>query len=129
MYFLSSYWFPLYVLARCLVYTSASVGPQQWVGSFIVSLVRTEGIVSLYLPSEPLKRIWVVDEIKIRTQSTVCLWYVVWHRPGQVRSECLTCTFRTSCCSARLSRARVPAFAWHSSVQLGFNVHIQSNLL
>ena len=25
---------------------------------------------------------------------------------GQVRSECLTCTFRASCCSARLSRAR-----------------------
>ena len=29
----------------------------------------------------------------------------------QVRSECLTCTFRASCCSARLSRAQVPAFA------------------
>ena len=26
---------------------------------------------------------------------------------GQVRSECLTCTFRASCCSARLSRAQV----------------------
>ena len=25
--------------------------------------------------------------------------------PGQVRSECLTCTFRASCCSARLSLA------------------------
>ena len=25
---------------------------------------------------------------------------------GQVRSECLTCTFRASCCSARLSRAQ-----------------------
>ena len=24
---------------------------------------------------------------------------------GQVRSECLTCAFRASCCSARLSRA------------------------
>ena len=35
---------------------------------------------------------------------------------GQVRSECLTCTFRASCCSARLSRAQVPAFAG-SSVQ------------
>ena len=30
---------------------------------------------------------------------------------GQVRSECLTCTFRASYCSARLSRAQVPAFA------------------
>ena len=30
---------------------------------------------------------------------------------GQVRSECLTCTFRASCCSARLSRAQVLAFA------------------
>ena len=27
---------------------------------------------------------------------------------GQVRSECLTCTFRASCSSARLSRAQVP---------------------
>ena len=29
----------------------------------------------------------------------------------QVRSECLTCTFRARCCNARLSRAHVPAFA------------------
>ena len=28
---------------------------------------------------------------------------------GQVRSECLTCTYRARCCSARLSRAQVPA--------------------
>ena len=35
---------------------------------------------------------------------------------GQVRSECLMCTFRASCCSAHLSRAQVPAFA-SSSVQ------------
>ena len=27
-----------------------------------------------------------------------------------VRSEYLTCTFRASCCSARLSRAQVPVF-------------------
>ena len=27
---------------------------------------------------------------------------------GQVRSECLTRTFRASCCSAHLSRAQVP---------------------
>ena len=27
----------------------------------------------------------------------------------QVRSECLTSTFRRSCCSTRLSRAHVPA--------------------
>ena len=27
-----------------------------------------------------------------------------------IRSECLTCTFRASCCSARLSRAQVSAF-------------------
>ena len=31
-----------------------------------------------------------------------------------VRSESLTCTFRTSCCSARLSRAQVLAFAGSS---------------
>ena len=30
-------------------------------------------------------------------------------RSGQVRSECLTCTFRASCCSARLSQAQLPA--------------------
>ena len=35
---------------------------------------------------------------------------------GQVRSECLTCTFRASCCSARLSRAHALAFAG-SSIQ------------
>ena len=29
----------------------------------------------------------------------------------QVRSECLMCTFRASCCSARLSRSQVSAFA------------------
>ena len=33
---------------------------------------------------------------------------------GQVRSECLTCTFRASWCSARLSREQVPAFAGSS---------------
>ena len=32
----------------------------------------------------------------------------------QVRSECLTCTFRASCCSARLSRAQVPDSAGSS---------------
>ena len=32
----------------------------------------------------------------------------------QVRSECLTCTFRANCCSARLSRAQVLAFAGSS---------------
>ena len=32
-------------------------------------------------------------------------------RSGQVRSVCLKCTFRASCCSARLSREQVPAFA------------------
>ena len=29
-------------------------------------------------------------------------------------SECLTCTIRASCCSARLSRAQVPTFAGSS---------------
>ena len=28
-----------------------------------------------------------------------------------LRSECLMCTFRASCCSTRLSRSQVPAFA------------------
>ena len=31
-----------------------------------------------------------------------------------VRSECLTCTFRASCCSARLSRAHVPVYTGSS---------------
>ena len=37
-----------------------------------------------------------------------------WLERGQVRSECLTCRFRASCCSARLLRAQVPAFAGSS---------------
>ena len=42
------------------------------------------------------------------------------HPPGgaiglfRVRSEYLTCTFRSSYCSTRLSRAQVPAFAGSS---------------
>ena len=39
---------------------------------------------------------------------------VVVCRSGKVRSECLTCTFTASCCSARLSRAEVPAFVGSS---------------
>ena len=35
-------------------------------------------------------------------------------RSGQVRSECLMCRFRASYCSARLSRAQVPAFTGSS---------------
>ena len=31
-----------------------------------------------------------------------------------VRSECFTCTFRASCCSARLSRPQIPVFAGSS---------------
>ena len=38
-------------------------------------------------------------------------------RSSQVRSECLTCTFRASCCSAGLSRAQVPVFVVGSSVR------------
>ena len=33
-------------------------------------------------------------------------WGVGWS--GQVRSECLTCTFRASCCSERPSWVQVP---------------------
>ena len=32
----------------------------------------------------------------------------------QLRSECLACTFRANCCSARLSRAQIPAFVGSS---------------
>ena len=39
-------------------------------------------------------------------------------RRGQVRSECLTCTFRASCCNACLSQAQVQAFVG-SSVRNG----------
>ena len=35
-------------------------------------------------------------------------------RLSQVRSECLTCIFRASCCSARLSRTQVPTFTGSS---------------
>ena len=47
------------------------------------------------------------------------LLYVFFHRlerSGQVKSECLTCMFRKSCCSARLSRTQILAFA-------SFSVH------
>ena len=48
-----------------------------------------------------------VDDLSSRSMngSNVC------DQCKQVRSECLTCTFRASCCSACLSRAQVPAFA------------------
>ena len=39
---------------------------------------------------------------------------VLYVRSGQVRSACVTCTFRANYCSARLSRAQVPAFAGSS---------------
>ena len=48
----------------------------------------------------------------------IMIWYTIaiqhFWITGQVRSECLTCTFRASCCSARLSRAQVSAFAGSS---------------
>ena len=44
--------------------------------------------------------------------------------PGQVRSECLTCTFRQSCCSARLSRAQVTAIAGSSVRDSGKKVGV-----
>ena len=37
-------------------------------------------------------------------------WYCGLLACSKVRSECLKGTFRASCCSARLSRAQVPAF-------------------
>ena len=43
-------------------------------------------------------------------EELTCLDNVDKVRLGQVRSECLTCTFRASCCSACMSRAQVPAF-------------------
>ena len=46
---------------------------------------------------------------------------------GQVRTECLTCTFRASCCSARLSRAQVPAFA-DSSIRDSHGMTTQGRL-
>ena len=51
-------------------------------------------------------------------------------RSGQVRSECLTCTLRASCCSARLSWAQVPAFAasdihiWPIHISWGKTLHL-----
>ena len=40
-----------------------------------------------------------------------------------VRSECLTCAFRASCCSARLSRAQVLTFAFPLSRAQNSRVH------
>ena len=41
------------------------------------------------------------------------LKYIRIHRytKGFISAQCLTCTFRASCCSARLSRAQVMTFA------------------
>ena len=45
--------------------------------------------------------------IQIAREKIRCHYYVGYSfRLGPVRSECLTCTFRASCCSARLSRAQ-----------------------
>ena len=38
--------------------------------------------------------------------------YILFAILGQVRSECLTCTFRATCCSARLSRAQGNKGGW-----------------
>ena len=53
---------------------------------------------------------------KRRTHCCLYMGYSSQVKSGQVRSESLTCTFRASCSSARLSRAHVSAFAC-SSVQ------------
>ena len=58
-------------------------------------------------------------------QKHIC--FVIWvHkqcqvRSGQVRSKCLTCTFRASLCSARLSWAQAPAFTGSSVRDSGKN--------
>ena len=51
--------------------------------------------------------VWILN-----SQNEVQGW--IKKRSGQVRSECLTCTIRASCCSACLSRAQVLAFAGSS---------------
>ena len=40
---------------------------------------------------------------------TILSYFGVLDKVRQVRSECLTCTFRASCCSACLSQTQVPA--------------------
>ena len=54
-----------------------------------------------------------LDVTQILTDFLPLIWGCL-VRSGQVRSECLTCTFRASCCSARLSQAQVPTFAGSS---------------
>ena len=49
-----------------------------------------------------------------RLVATVILYSPSHRQNDQFRSECFRCTFRASCCSARLSRAQVPAFACSS---------------
>ena len=49
------------------------------------------------------------------TFNSILCWFIKLEvRSGQVRSECLRCTFRANCCSVRLSWAQVPAFAGFS---------------
>ena len=55
-----------------------------------------------------------LTQIAFTYKQTVCNKYSTSHTLSQVRSECLMCTFKASCCSARLSRAQVPAFACSS---------------
>ena len=47
---------------------------------------------------------------------------------GQVGSECLTCTYRAGCCSVRLSRAQVSAFA-SSSVRDRGGQRVEATLI
>ena len=52
-----------------------------------------------------------ITEVTIKSFDLLVFNFVVHTRSGQ----CLTCTFRASCCNARLSRAQVQGFAGSSA--------------
>ena len=67
--------------------------------SLKIVCVDTDMLLFLLLTSTPYRMVHIKDCLLVTGKSSPC---------SQVRSECLTCTFRTSCCSARLSWALCP---------------------
>ena len=95
-------------------------GPLQYFRRHITvnKVSRALSIKTYFLPSRNLVDL-IIDVFLSKTLLTMLqnwkpLTFIINAREEkwpQVRSECLTCTFRASCCSARLSWAQVPTFA------------------
>ena len=70
----------------------------------VVRVFGVVGVVALVLAVMVVVVVVLLLVVGVVISVTVVAAAVI----GQVRSECLTCAFRASCCSARLSRAQVP---------------------